>query len=106
MQEGLAGRDFQSQNAPDMERSMVRNASGGCAVLCKLSELAECRTAHVAGLRGERELSRRLYSMGLCPGAELCVCGSLPGMVRVRIMGTTLGLTREDAENIDVSPVE
>ena len=44
--------------------------------------------------------------MGLCPGAELCVCGSLPGMVRVRIMGTTLGLTREDAENIDVSPVE
>lgn len=85
---------------------MVRNASGGCAVLCKLSELAECRTAHVAGLRGERELSRRLYSMGLCPGAELCVCGSLPGMVRVRLMGTTLGLTREDAENIDVSPVE
>ena len=69
MQGGLAGRDFQSQNAPDMERSMVRNASGGCAVLCKLSELAECRTAHVAGLRGERELSRRLYSMGLCPGA-------------------------------------
>lgn len=75
-------------------------------MLCKLSELLENKVAHVAALQGERELSRRLYAMGLCPGAELRVCGRQPGMLCVRVMGTTLGLTREDADKIEVSMVE
>ncbi len=75
-------------------------------MLCKLSELTERKVARVAGLRAECELSRRLCSLGLCPGAELSVCGKQPGMMCVRVMGTTLGLTREDADKIDVCLTE
>ena len=60
----------------------------------------------VAALPRSRGLARRLISLGLTPGAEICMLQNRGrGPIILEVHGARLALGRGQAERVDVEPV-
>lgn len=62
------------------------------------------QTGRVTAVNAEGELGRRIRDMGLVPGAEITVQKKAPlkDPVALRVMGFTLTLRNNEADDIDV----
>ena len=69
-----------------------------------LDQLHPRQTAEIQSIRAERELSRRLYALGLRPGQLIRVLrqGPLKGPLHVRVGHTDIMIRRQDAHRIQV----
>lgn len=69
-----------------------------------LRQMQVNQTGVIASVRGAGELGRRIRDMGLVPGKEIKIQGRAPlyDPVSLRIMGFTLTLRNNEADNIFV----
>jgi Fe2+ transport system protein FeoA len=71
-----------------------------------LALLAPGSNAVVAALPDAPGLARRLISLGLTPGAEVCMLQNRGrGAVILEVHGARLALGRGQAERVDVEPI-
>jgi len=69
-----------------------------------LREMQENQTGTIVSIKAAGELGRRIRDMGLIPGKEIRVQGKAPlyDPVSLRIMGFTLTLRNNEADQIQV----
>ncbi len=72
--------------------------------IIKLRQMQVNQTGVIVSVKGTGELGRRIRDMGLVPGKEIKIQGRAPlyDPVSLRIMGFTLTLRNNEAENIFV----
>lgn len=73
-----------------------------------LRRLSVGQKARIARITAEGELGRRIRDMGLVPGADVEVVGRAPlkDPVALRLKGFTLSLRNNEADFIQVTPLE
>ncbi len=74
----------------------------------KLNELKPGQSAEITAIGGEGALRRHFLDMGVIPGTELTVIKLAPmgDPMELRIHGYELTLRLDDAEKIDINPIE
>jgi len=73
-------------------------------MLIKLSELKEGETGIVVDVKGDAEMKKRFFSMGIIKGAEIKMIRNAPlkDPIEFQIRGYFLSLRRNEAENVIV----
>lgn len=69
-----------------------------------MRQMAVNQTGTILSVKANRELGRKIRDMGLIPGAEIKIQGRAPlnDPVSLKVMGFTLTLRNNEADNIEV----
>ncbi len=69
-----------------------------------LKELPVGETAFVAGIRGSRQVSKRLMEMGVVPGVRVRVVKTAPfgDPMEIRLLGYNLALRKNEADSVEL----
>lgn len=73
-------------------------------MLKKLNEMSVGESGKIVSVAGEGRLRRRLFDMGLTPGAQLTVMKFAPlgDPIEINLRGYTLTLRKSEAVNVGV----
>jgi len=69
-----------------------------------MRQMAINQTGTILSIKADRELGRKIRDMGLIPGVEIKIQGRAPlnDPVSLKVMGFTLTLRNNEADNIEV----
>ena len=69
-----------------------------------MRQMAINQTGTILSIKADRELGKKIRDMGLIPGVEIKIQGRAPlnDPVSLKVMGFTLTLRNNEADNIEV----
>ncbi|MCF8029477.1 MAG: ferrous iron transport protein A [Desulfohalobiaceae bacterium] len=73
-----------------------------------LRQLTKNQSARIVSIHATGELGRRIRDMGLVPGVEVTILGRAPlrDPVALKVHGFTLSLRNNEADHIQVEPLQ